>query len=415
MNESTASTESAAPALGPRLIVGRLPLPVPARLAAFYGAVFLMVGLYGPYWPVWLASRGLDAGEIGLLLALSTGSKVLGSPLFASLADRLGERRRVVIGLALTALAAFTFYAAAGPFWALCLGAVLTGLVFPPLLPLIESLTLLAVQLRRFDYGRVRLWGSLTFIAAAAGGGAWLGTHSEAWIPILMLAAGVLVVLAATLLPDVRLVRSPRPAHGYARLLASRPFLLFLATASLVQCSHAAYYGFATLHWRAAGIDEATIGLLWAEGVVAEIVLFAFAGAAIRRFGIVPLFAVAATAGVIRWLVTGSTSELWALALVQILHAGTFGCTHLAAMHFLQKAIPGAVSAGAQALYSAIAMGAVLALTMMAVGALYAEFAGGAFHAMAAMTLAGGGFAALLARAWDGGELALSPPLRRGA
>ena len=135
----------------------------------------------------------------------------------------------------------------------------------------------------------------------------------------------MLVVLAATLLPDVRLVRSPRPAHGYARLLASRPFLLFLATASLLQCSHAAYYGFATLHWRAAGLDEATIGLLWAEGVVAEIILFAFAGAVVRRIGIVPLFAIAAAAGVVRWLVTGATTELWALALVQILHAGTLG------------------------------------------------------------------------------------------
>ncbi|MEE1543695.1 MAG: MFS transporter, partial [Alphaproteobacteria bacterium] len=191
--------------LGPRLIVGRLPVPVPVRLATFYGAAFLMIGMYGPYWPIWLSSRGLGAGEIGLLLALSTWSKVVGSPLFASLVDRLGARRRVMLGLACAALAAFAFYASAGPFWALCLGAMLTGFVFPPLLPMIENMTLLASQIRRFDYGRVRLWGSITFIAGASGGGAWLAGRSEGWIPVMMLGAGILIVLAAAGLPDVRL------------------------------------------------------------------------------------------------------------------------------------------------------------------------------------------------------------------
>ncbi len=396
--------------LGPRLIVGRLPVPVPVCLAAFYGAAFLMIGIYGPYWPIWLSSCGLGAGEIGLLLALSTWSKVVGSPLFASLVDRLGARRRVMLGLACAALAAFAFYASAGPFWALCLGAMLTGFVFPPLLPMIENMTLLASQIRRFDYGRVRLWGSITFIAGASGGGAWLAGRSEGWIPVMMLGAGILIVLAAAGLPDVRLPSVARGHGSFRRLLASRPFLLFLAAASLVQCSHAAFYGFATLHWRIAGHSEAIIGLLWAEGVVVEIVLFAFAGSVVRRAGIVRLLGLGAAAGVLRWLVMGLTAELWALALVQLLHAATFGCTHLAAMSFLQRAVPDTVSASAQALYSAIAMGAVLALTMMAVGALYAAVAGQVFFVMAAMTLVGGGFAVLLARAWDGGELPVTMP-----
>jgi PPP family 3-phenylpropionic acid transporter len=315
-----------------------------------------------------------------------------------------------MMGLAAGALAAFAFYASAGTFSALCVGAVAVGVFFPPLMPMGENLTLLAAQVRRFDYGRVRLWGSLTFIAGAWGGGAWLAGRPEALIPLLVLAAGVLTVLACAALPDVRIARGPGAARALGRLLATPAFLVFLAAASLIQSSHAAYYGFATLHWRAAGIGEGTIGLLWAEGVVAEIVLFAFAAPVVRRVGIVPLFAIGAAAGVLRWLVTGATTELWALALVQALHAGTFGCTHLAAMHFLQRAIPSAVSASAQALYSSLAMGVVLALAMMAAGALYAGFAGAAFTAMAAMTLAGGAFAVLLARLWDGGELRLGPP-----
>ena len=396
----------------PRLIAGRLPV-VPGsgpgvawRLAAFYGTAFLLIGLYMPFWPVWLQSRGLDAGEIGVVLALTTWTKVVASPLFAGLADRLGERRRVILGLSLASLASYALYARADTFVTLCAGAIAIGMFFPAQMPLVENMTMLAARVRGFDYGRVRLWGSLTFIAGAYGGGLWLAGRPESQVSALVVAVAVLAVLAAAALPEVRVARAPRAGAGLLRLLGDRRFALFLAAASLIQASHAAYYGFATLHWRAAGLHEATIGLLWAEGVIAEIVLFAFAAPVVRRIGIVPLFALAALAGVVRWSALAASSELWLLVLVQGLHAGTFGAAHLAAMHFVQQAVPAASSARAQALYSAVAAGVAMALAMAAAGMLYAWAGAGAFLAMAAMAAAGGGAALVLGRLWQGEEIA---------
>ena len=117
-----------------------------------------------------------------------------------------------------------------------------------------------------------------------------------------------LLVIACTLMPDIRVARS-RGGHAFRGLLSNRLFLLFMAATALIQCSHATYYGFSTLHWSAAGISDSAIGLLWAEGVVAEIVLFAFAGRIVQRVGVGPLLWVAALAGVVRWGVTGATTD----------------------------------------------------------------------------------------------------------
>lgn len=392
---------------GVRLIAGRSRIPVPWRLAAFYAALFLAIGLYAPYWPPWLASRGLDAGEIGIVLGLTTWAKVVATPVAAGIADRFGRRRPTMLVLALCAAGAFAFYAAAEDFAALALAALLLGLCFPPLLPIGESLTVLASRVRRFDYGRVRLWGSLAFIVGAWGGGVFLGSDTGL-APHAIFIAAILTAIACVFVPDVRAPRAARSTAGLGALLRRPAFLAFLATSSLIQSSHAAYYAFATLHWRAAGIDPFVIGALWAEGVAAEVVLFAFAGKLLRRGGVAPLFAAAAVAGAVRWIAIGVSSDLTVLAAVQALHAGSFGLAHLAAMRFIRSSVEPEYSTTAQGCYSALAMGAMLALMTMAAGGLYALSPGAAFGSMAALCMLGGAGALALARA----ERPLSRPPR---
>ncbi len=365
------------------------------------------MGVYLPFWPVWLKGRGLDAGEIGLLLAITIWTKVLASPAMAQIANRLGERRRVMVALSVAALASYALFGIADGFWQLALVAVLIGATLPPMMPLGENMTMLASRARGLDYGRIRLWGSLSFILASWGGGQWLAGRPESAILWLVLAGLGLTVVACWSLPDIRPAPAPPRAKPVRGLLRQPVFLLFLATVSLIQSSHGMLYGFGTLHWRAAGLSDGAIGLLWAEGVLAEVVLFAFSGRVVRRVGVVPLMLIAAAAGVARWTVTALSADLGVLLAVQLLHALTFGATHLAAMHFIQRAVPEEVSATAQGLYSAIAMGVVLASVIMASGGLYAGAGGHAFFAMTAMSVLGGMSAVALGRRWRGEELSL--------
>ncbi len=142
------------------------------RLAAFYGAVFAVVGVQPPFWPVWLEARGLSAGEIGLVIAASFWPRVVTSLVIPHHADRLGERRRPMVLLAAITLIGVALFALADRFWMLMGLSLVTGATFAAILPLGEALALQEAHEHRISYGRVRLWGSITFIVAAIAGGA---------------------------------------------------------------------------------------------------------------------------------------------------------------------------------------------------------------------------------------------------
>lgn len=372
--------------------------PPAVRLSAFYAAFFTVVGTLQPFWPLWLAARGLDATEIGLVLAIGVGTKVIGLPIAAHLADRSGERQRLMLGLAAASVLAFTLFGLASSFWSIVLVSLLFFSLWPPVMSLAESLTVMAARLERFEYGRVRLWGSVAFIATALATGAVLTRTSAEAVFWLILAGIALTALACTRLPDLRAERSPSGRPPLLQALMHRPLLLMLAGCGLVQGSHAVYYGFGTLHWQAAGYSEAVIGGLWAEGVICEVVLFACGGTLVHRLGATGLILASGVAAALRWLGTGLTDSLPAIAALQTLHAFSFGAAHLGAMHWIGRHIAPALSATAQSLYSAIVWGVFLGVMLYGAGWLYGSLAGLAYLPMTIAALGGAGCALALLR-----------------
>jgi len=369
-----------------------------SRYAAMYGTVFLTVGIYLPFWPVWLSSRGFSAGEIGLLLALGTWVKVLSNPAMAQVADRGGRAKATLLACAVLSFVFFSAFFAVEGFWPVLAIMVLVNAFHPILIPLTETQTMAAARAGKLDYGRVRLWGSLTFILGTVGAGWMLTGRGPELILVLILGSLGLSVLAATIFPGTARRKVKGPPRGLWVLFTNGRFLLFLGAASLLGASHAVYYGFSALHWHAAGLSTATIGWLWAAGVIAEVILFAFSARIVARLGPFGLLALAGAGGVVRWLVLGGTTALPALVAAQLLHAATFGAAHLGAMHFLAQNAPPGLAASAQALYSAVAGGLVIGLAMLGAGWLYAEYGGGAFYVMAVLSALGGSLALALKR-----------------
>ncbi len=356
------------------------------RFAGFYGAVFLVLGAQLPYWPLWLEARGLSGSEVGVLLAAAAWVKVASNPLAGYLADASGRPRLVISALMAVGGLGFLGFGLAQGFWALLLLQILTAACFQALLPLGESRTLAAVRSHGLDYGRSRLWGSVTFVAGvlAIGGGLdLLPVESLPWL----LAAGLgLGLLAASALPDLP-EDQRRPARGdLKRLLSDGPLLWFLLAAALVQASHAAYYAFSAIAWRAAGHGTFTIGWLWTEGVVAEILFFALSGRVLARISCRNLVLLAAAGGVLRWSVTATTTALPALAAVQLLHAATFAAAHLAAVHVIAARVPGGLAATGQSLYASVSGGVLMGAMMLVVGPLYDSLDLRSFFVMAAVS-----------------------------
>lgn len=382
---------------------------VALRLGAFYGAIFAFAGVHLPFWPVWLKGQGLDAASLSLVLAVPVWLR-LAMPVVAPWVDRTGLRRQAIaLGMWLTVAALLAFDSVSG-FWPILLVAVWMGLAYGPLVPLADNLTMLHVYAANLDYGRIRLWGSVTFILANLAAGALLGDFDSGvilWLLLGMAVAGGLIAFALPAAPAPAPAPAParadrpaqavRPAHPLRALLAQPLFLLFLAAGALSSASHAVLYAFGSLHWQSAGIPDALIGLLWAVGVVAEIALFAVSNRAVRLCGPVGLLLLGAGAGALRWTATAFTADPALLLPLQLLHGLTFGATHLGAMHFIARGVARPYSATAQMLYAAASGGIGMGLGLLLAGQLYAAIG---IQAMLAMALCAG--LALAGFAWLG-------------
>ncbi len=359
------------------------------RFAVFYGALFFVVGVLLPFWPIWLQDRGLSPEQIGLVLAIGPWLRILVDPVVTRASDRSGQGRRIIVIASLVALAAFAAYRLADGFddrfWPILLITLVFAPAFHVLIPLGDAQTMAAVRRDGLDYGRIRLWGSITFIVAALGVGELL-TGREPNLVWLVAVISLAVLFATTLT-----LREQSATRGTARwtdilaFLRQRRFLAFLLAASLVQASHAVLNGFSGIHWKAAGYSELAVGLFWGGGVVAEVALFAVSGLVVGRLGARNLLLLGAGAALLRWIILAETVALPGLVVAQILHGITFGATYLATMHYISDNAPEGMKATAQGAYASIT-GVVMGLALIAAGDLYAVFGGGAFHAMAAMS-----------------------------
>ena len=282
--------------------------------------------------------------------------------------------------------------------WAFLLLSVVTGASWAAILPLGEALALEELKAKGFGYGPVRLWGSITFILAAVGGGWWIGRSGAGSVLGLLLALLALNLLACLQLPENRPTRRPLEPPRLGRLLRLPGLVRLVFAAGLIQVSHALYYGFASLHWQAAGLSDTLIGWLWAEGVAAEVLLFAAAGAVLQRLPPLRLLTLAGGLAGLRWCLTAAGSDLGLLIPAQALHGASFGAVHLAVMHELRDRVPPELLASAQGFYAAIGSALLFGLVTPVAAWLYASTGGAAFFAMAALALAGTVLAAGLSR-----------------
>jgi MFS transporter, PPP family, 3-phenylpropionic acid transporter len=366
------------------------------RLSFYYLALFLIVGVFVPYLPLWMGGRGLSNEQIGLVLAAALWAKIPVGLFMTGEVDQSGKRRRSLILIALVTLGGLVAMDFADSFLTILLVWLVVGTLLTTAIPIADSLSLLASNRNGVRYGKVRRWGSISFIIASVAGGWYLEGRASDEVLWLMIAGAILLIVATLLMPDMRTEPRGRKRPALLDVLKSPNFALFVITAALLQSSHAGLYGFASRHWKDAGIDENVIGLLWAEGVVAEVIIFTAGGFLVTKLGPARLLMLAGLAGLLRWGVLSQTTELPMLIAIQALHGLTFSGTHIAAFAFVMQNVPEEQSASAQGLFDSLAMGLFFGISMAAAGWIYERATSDAFLLMTALSLAGGLGATLL-------------------
>jgi len=377
------------------------------RLALFFGALFIVAGTKLPYLPVWLEWRGLTNAEIAIVTAAPLFLRILAGPLIAMGADWWGDRRQAAIALSAVAFVGAALLALAHSFWPILVVVLIGALAAMGLMPIAETLAMSGVRRGGLDYGRMRLWGSVSFIAIGFAAGPAITAFGPPSVFWLLMAGSLATVFSALTLPgdpDAGEAIGKRPT--LARLAAaefSSRFLLFLVGAAAVQSSHAVFYTFGVIEWQRQGVSATWCAVLWAVGVAVEIGLFALSSTFVARLGAIGLLMSGALAGVVRWTAMAFDPPLAALLPLQALHGFTFGAAHLGALHFMSANVPPSQAATAQALYASVTSGIGLGLATLAAGPLYGAVGGNAYLPMALLCLVGVVGTVMLAR-WPHGE-----------
>lgn len=381
------------------------------RVSLFYAAVFLIYGFHVPYLPLWLGWRGLTNAEISVVVAAPFFIRLAVTPTVAIAADHASKHRQYIVALAAIGLAAAVTLSGMQGFWPILLASIAFALTTNTIMPLTETVAIAGVRAYGLDYGRMRLWGSLTFILIGAGGGALVNAGGAQVVAPVLIAAAAATLVAALLLPKPpRRSATETPGTHFSwrdvsQLVRSPLFLAVLLATGAVQGAHATFYTFGALHWAEQGISPAWTGSLWALAVSAEVLLFAYSGAAVRVLGPLRLLLLGAGAAVVRWLAMSFDPPLVVLFPLQVLHAFTYGATHLAAVHFIHRAVPAAAAGTAQSLYATMAAGLMMGGATLIAGPLYADVAARAYLASAALACSGFVTAAWVYWKWDGDTL----------
>jgi len=356
-------------------------------------------GMQSPFVPALLGQRGLQAEDIGFVLAAGMTVRVIAGPIVAHFADRLHRHALLLFGCALLAAVATISLLLTRNLAGLLGIALLHASTLGPIPPISDGLAATEARAsergagRRFDYGWLRAAGSAAFALGTLVSGWQAGT---AGLARAMLTSGAFLVVggaAALLLPSLPLTRTRTPPHDTmlrdgVLLLRLRVYRRVLAAAALLWGSHALHDAFAVIRWRGAGIDFFTVSALWSESVFAEVVVFLLIGPwLVRRIGPSRSMVLAASAGTLRWTVAAFTTSPGLLACIQPLHGLTFALFHLAAIRLIVAVVPVRLAATAQAVYGTLCVGLAIALVTLASGPLYARAGGAAFLVMAALCL----------------------------
>jgi PPP family 3-phenylpropionic acid transporter len=352
-----------------------------ARLAPYYFFYFAVLGIFIPYFNLYLAKDvGFSAAQIGEITAIIMLVRTLTPYIWGWLADRFNWHLGIVQWATFFSILIplFFLYPLSFELW-LVLAAIYT-FFWAASLPLFEGVVLHQVNQKPREYSRVRVWGSIGFVLMVWGWGWALDFLDHVWTVLAMVFLTLLAFMASLVIPRMQETQESGENADFQSIqqVLKKPVVMGLfAVFLLMQMGHAIYYTYFSLYMADLGYSFQMIGLLWALGVVAEIAVFFVLHHFFERFSLGFLLWVSLLLAAIRWgVIAWAAEHLWLVLLVQLFHAMTFAVHHAVAMQYISRYFSGRTKGRGQALYHSIAYGFGGVLGSLLGGYLWSHFGG---------------------------------------
>jgi PPP family 3-phenylpropionic acid transporter len=349
-------------------------------------ASFVSHGVYLPFFPLWLQSKGLSPTIIGFVVALPVIVRIIATAPLLSLADRSFGARRLLLASHMGQMLCFPLLLLTDSSVTIIALVTLVAFAQAAIIPGNDLVSTNAVQrYPGLNYGRIRGIGSVAFFVTNILAGYLVGAFGPnvvvvalTLIPIL----GITATLAAV--PDEVPDHLPRiqDKDEKASLALPKILWLLLIAGAVTQGSHGALNAFASIHWRALGFSDAVIGYFWAAGVIAEILVFIFLGRVVGKGSGVGLILVGSAAAAIRFTIMSLQPGFGVTLALQTTHSLSFAATHIGSMAALTALAPKQARGRAQGIYGSLSA-LTTAISTILSGVIYKEAGALVFAAMA--------------------------------
>ncbi|MDQ9022823.1 MFS transporter [Acinetobacter sichuanensis] len=346
------------------------PIPIQHKLGAFYFFYYSIVGTFMPYWSLYLQNQGFSFNEIGLLSSIAIITRFFAPFIWGWIADKSGKRMLLVrLATWMEAVIWLLIFIIPNNFQSVALLMLIFSFFQNAILAQFEGVTLFWLGERRAElYGKVRKWGSVGFIVGVFSIGALLEIVTISMLPIMLLCIAFTAFLWSFTIHEPK--HAPQAQKKLEPLLPilKRPIVwAFFSIEFVMLFAQAPFYSFYSNYLKQAGFSTTEIGFLWSVGVIAEIIMFAYATFFLKHFSWRILVSLCLLMTGIRFVLVGTFPESFLMQfLSQTLHAFSFGLFHVLAMRIIFQNFSLGQQGRGQALYSTmwglgVASGSILA------------------------------------------------------
>ncbi|MCO6430304.1 MAG: MFS transporter [Deltaproteobacteria bacterium] len=309
--------------------------------AVNYFCTFGLVAFFIGFLPLHCKAIGLSAAQVSIIMACGNLSALVSAPFFMRyLKSRVGAGASFLIGAAGTVLLFASLYTAS-EFMQVLMAMFGFTFFWNGILIQCDASAIHHAAGGAFKFERVRLWGSLGFIAFSYLFGASVDIFGVS--SILHVGAGITLLVFISSLTLSRQFKSEAEETQESSAAPKLPFFLsasFLLVVGLCWFAHSALYVYLSLYLDSLGWSAQLISVAWGVSVAAEILMLFNFHLLERRISLIWILRLSLMLTIVRWLLLGCYQSYTAIFAAQLLHAFSFASFHVASMKLIYNLLP---------------------------------------------------------------------------
>jgi len=346
-------------------------MSVKFRLGAM---MFLQYAIWGS-WATGLSAYlqnnlGFSGWELGIIFSLLPLATIISPFIGGQFADRWFPTQKVIAVLQLMGGVILILIANVTAFAPMMWLMLLYSLLYAPTLALTNSIAFINLQNSEKDFGKIRVWGTIGWIAAGLALAAWRvlakSPDDIAMKGDMLILAGVFSLLMGLL--SFGLPKTPPKKEGTKpwaflealKMFKDRNFLIFALISFVVATELQFYYVLTSpfLTSAAIGVSQKSVTAVMTIGQFAEIFVMAFLLSwALRKFGTGKTMTLGILAWPIRYIIFVIGAPSWLVIASLALHGFCYVFFFTAAYIYVDKIAPKDIRASAQSLIAVIILG----------------------------------------------------------